>query len=127
MSKAVLAARGVLGLIFVVFGLNGFFNFIPVPPMPEEAGMFLGSLAASGYMFPLIKSIEVLTGAMILVGFQLPFALLLLAPIAVNILLFHAAYTGMGPQSIGMPVVIVGLMVFLARAHWRHYAGIFKA
>ena len=123
-SKSVLAARFVLGMIFVVFGLNGFLQFLPMPPLPEAAGQFMGALAASGYMFPMIKSIEIVAGAMILAGVQLPLALLLLAPIVVNIFAFHWFLTG--PSSVGMAVVIVLLMAFLAKQHWSNFGPIFK-
>jgi putative oxidoreductase len=88
-KKIALGARLLLGLIFVVFGLNFFLHFIPVPPPNEAAGSFLGALFATGYMFPLIKVIEIVTGALLLAGFFVPLALLLLAPIVVNIALVH--------------------------------------
>ena len=121
---AVIGARVILGLIFAVFGLNGFFQFMPMPPMPGPAGAFAGALAASGYFFPFMKSIEVITGVMILTGIQLPFALILLAPIAINIFLFHLFLVG--PGTIGMAVVILALMLFLAWNFRSHYAAIFK-
>ena len=62
-SKLALVARIILGLIFFIFGLNGFFHFIPVPPMPEAAGAFMGALAKTGYMIPLIKIFEILADA----------------------------------------------------------------
>jgi uncharacterized membrane protein YphA (DoxX/SURF4 family) len=88
-SKAQTAARIVLGGGFVVFGLNGFLNFMPMPPHPGPAGEFLGALGASGYMFPLIKGIELVTGLLLLAGRYVPLALTLLAPVMVNILAFH--------------------------------------
>ncbi len=123
-EKSVLAARIVLGLIFTVFGLNGFLNFLPMPPMPGAAGAFAGAMAATGYLFPFIKSVEVITGLMILTGIQLPFALILLAPVAINIFLFHLILVG--PSTIGMAVVILALMIFLAYKNKENYRGIFK-
>lgn len=123
MNKAQLVARILLGLIFTVFGLNGFLNFLPMPPMPEAAGAFAGALAATGYMFPLIKGIEVITGLMLLAGFQVPFALLLLAPIVVNILAFHVILTGVANS--GMAIFIALLIAFLAKTYWSNYKGIF--
>ncbi len=123
MNKAQLVARILLGLIFTVFGLNGFLNFLPMPPLPDAAGAFAGALAATGYMFPLIKGIEVVTGIMLLVGFQVPFALLLLAPIAVNILAFHVVLTGLANS--GLTIFIALLIAFLAKTYWAHYRNIF--
>ena len=62
MQKAVLGARIVLGLIFFVFGLNYFGKFLPLPELSEPAGAFMGALAASGYMFPLVKITEIVGG-----------------------------------------------------------------
>jgi uncharacterized membrane protein YphA (DoxX/SURF4 family) len=82
-------ARITLGLVFVVFGLNGFLGFLPPPPLPEQAGSFLGALAATGYMFPLIKATEVVAGLLLLSNRWVALALVLLAPIVVNIVAFH--------------------------------------
>ena len=59
-------ARVVLGLVFFVFGLNGFLHFLPQPPHEGVSATFLGGLAASGYFFPLLKGTEVITGALLL-------------------------------------------------------------
>ena len=84
-----LVARSALGLTFLVFGLNGFFQFLPMPPHDGAAGAFLGALAATGYVFPLLKGVEVLAGALLLSGRLVPLALTLLAPVIVNIAAFH--------------------------------------
>ena len=55
MDKAVLIARILLGLVFALFGLNGFVQFLPPPEVNEAAGKFMGALQETGYMFPLIK------------------------------------------------------------------------
>ncbi len=122
-AKVVLAARILLGLIFFVFGLNGFLQFLPQPPMPEAAGAFAGALAATGYMFPLIKGIEVICGALLLAGQFVPLALVLLAPIIVNIVLFHAV---LAPEGVVMTIVILALELVLARANWSAYAPLLK-
>ena len=105
--------RIALGLMFVVFGLNGFLQFMPQPPVPEPAGAFLGALAATGYMFPLIKAVEIVAGALLLSRTAIPFALVLLAPIIVNIALFH---TVLAP-SYGMAIVLVAAQSYLAWIH----------
>src|SRR5713226_1475649 len=89
MRIAMIIARTLLGLIFFVFGLSGFLHFIPNPPPPPPAGQFFGALAATGYMIPLIFTAQVLGGALLLLGLAVPFALIILAPVIVNILLFH--------------------------------------
>lgn len=103
-------ARALLGLVFFVFGLNGFFGFLPQPPPPESAAAFLGGLAASGYMFPLIKGTEVAAGALLLVNRYVPLALTVLAPVIVNIVAFHTLLAPMTP----IALLVLALEVYLA-------------
>lgn len=105
------AARLVLGAIFTIFGLNGFFNFMSTPEMPEAAGAFLGALAASGYMFPMIKIVEIVGGVMLLLGRYVPLALVLLAPGIVNITLFHVF---LAPGGLILAAVLLALELYLA-------------
>ena len=86
-------ARVLMGLFFFVFGLNGFLHFLPQPPLEGPAGAFAGALAATGYMFPLIKGTEVVAGALLLSNRFVPLALVLLAPVVVNIAAFHTFLT----------------------------------
>jgi hypothetical protein len=81
--------RYLMGLIFFVFGLNGFLQFIPTPPLPGGAGAFAGALLATGYMFPLLKTVEVVSGALLLGNRFVPLAVAMLAPVTINIFLFH--------------------------------------
>jgi uncharacterized membrane protein YphA (DoxX/SURF4 family) len=107
-----------LGLVFFVFGLNGFFNFIPPPkgPMPEGA-MALGfAMMKSGYLFELIKGTEVLAGALLLGNRFVPLALAIIAPVIVNIFAFHAF---LEPSSMVLPVLLVVVELYLAWSY-RH-------
>ena len=116
------AARILLGLAFTVFGLNGFLHFLPMPPMADgPASSFLGALAATGYMFPVMKAIEVAAGLMLLSGRLVPLALVLLAPILINIALFHFVLT---PGQWGMAVVLLVLEIFLAWAYRDAFRGV---
>ena len=67
-----LVARVLLGLVFTVFGLNGFFGFMSMPPMPDAANDFMGALAQSGYFMPFLKAVETLAGIALLAGFFAP-------------------------------------------------------
>lgn len=111
--------RIALGLVFVVFGANGFLHFLPTPPFPPEAGSFLGALAATGYMFPLIKSVEVVSGLLLLSGRWVALALLLLAPIVVNIVAFHTLLAPFNPI---VAVVLAGEL-YLAWSYRAAYRG----
>ena len=118
------AARVFLGLVFFVFGLNGFLQFIPQPPAPEKAMAFLGALAATGYMFPLIKSVEVIGGALLLSNRFVPLALAILAPNVVNIVLFHAV---LAPGGLPVALFVLGLELFTAWSYRGAYASMLQA
>ncbi len=125
MGKVALIARIILGLIFLVFGLNGFFHFMEMPPMPEEAGAYLGALAATGYFFPVLKIFEILSGALLLTDRCVPLALLFLAPIVLQIFLFHAF---LDPSGLALPIVIVILELYLGLVVYRSsYSGVLCA
>lgn len=112
------SARLFLGLTFSVFGLNGFLHFLPAPEVPVTAGQFLGGLAATGYMFPLIKGVEVAGGVLLLSNRFVPLALTLLAPITVNILLFHAVLA----PGLALPIALITAQLFLAYAYRERFA-----
>ncbi|MEQ1722768.1 MAG: hypothetical protein ABL930_06300 [Pseudobdellovibrio sp.] len=123
-KKIALGARLLLGLLFVVFGVNFFVPFIPVPPPNEAAGSFLGALFATGYMFPIIKVIEIVAGALLLAGFFVPLALLLLAPIIVNIALVHLVLDTSGAP---LTAVILVLTLIVAWDHKNVFSSVLKA
>lgn len=126
MSKLALVARVLMGLIFFVFGLNGFLNFIPMPPLPEQADAFMGALAATGYFFPVLKITEIICGALLLTNFFAPLALVILSPIIIQIVLFHGILTP-GLENLAMPIILVVLSLILA-VSWKHkYAPLLQA
>jgi uncharacterized membrane protein YphA (DoxX/SURF4 family) len=118
------ASRILLGLIFFVFGLNGFLQFLPNPPMPAAAGAFMGALAATGYMFPLIKSLEVIAGLLLLSNRFVPLALAVLAPNVVNIVLFHAV---LAPSGVVIALFVLALELFTAWSYRDAYASMLHA
>ena len=122
MKIATMIARVLLGLIFFVFGLNGFLNFIPAPPMEGDAGTFVNLMVGSGYI-SVIKAIEIVGGAILLVGKKVPIGLSLLGPIIVNIVLFHGFFA---PEGLPMALVITALEVFLIHRYWKSFASIFR-
>ena len=126
MSKLPLVARLLLGLIFTVFGLNGFLNFLPVPEMPEAGSNFIGALVASGYLMTLVKLVEVVGGVLLLIGRFVPLALTVLAPIVVNIFLFHL-FLAPGAAGMAMPVLLLALEIYLAYAYRKSFRGVLDA
>ena len=105
------AARLFLGLVFTVFGLNFFLHFLPTPPEPPQALAFAGALFGSGYLFPLLKSIEVVAGLLLLSGLFVPLALALLAPVIVNIVAFHLV---LAPGGLPIPLAVLAAEIYLA-------------
>src|SRR5580700_1213463 len=89
MKIAVLVARILLGLTFLVFGLNGFLNFLPMAMPPGPAGQYIGVLFMSHYLH-VVFLLEVIGGVLLLSGQFIPLGLVLLGPVLFNILLFHA-------------------------------------
>ena len=124
-NKLYLAARILLGLIYFVFGLNGFLNFIPVPPMEEPVLSFMTALMNTGYFFPVLKGTEVICGAMLLTGIAAPLSLVILAPITIQIFLFHAVMTP-GISNLVMPIVMIVLHLGAAMKYWHLYRGLFS-
>jgi uncharacterized membrane protein YphA (DoxX/SURF4 family) len=118
------AARFLLGLVFFVFGLNGFLQFLPPPPAPDKAMAFLGALVATGYMFPLIKSVEVIGGALLLSNRFVPLALAIVAPNVVNIVLFHSV---LAPGGLPVALYVLGLELFTAWSYRDAYASMLHA
>jgi len=104
-------ARIALGLGFTVFGLNAFLHFMPLPAPPPGAGAFLGALGASGYLFPLLKATEVVSGLLLLSGMFVPLALAVLAPILVNIIGFHLF---LEPSGLPVPLALIAAEIYLA-------------
>jgi uncharacterized membrane protein YphA (DoxX/SURF4 family) len=93
-SISVQTARIVLGLIYFVFGLNFFLQFLTTPPQAGGAAeSFTTGLFLTGYFFPMLKGLEVVLGLALLVGAFVPLTLVILMPISLNILLFHVFLT----------------------------------
>jgi uncharacterized membrane protein YphA (DoxX/SURF4 family) len=122
MFWAVLVARVLVGLPFLVFGLNHFVPFLTMspPPFPENALKFVGALAATPYL-DVVKVLEVVGGALVLSGRLVPLGLVLVTPVAVNIMLFELFLVG-GPA---LGVVLTALCFFLVWAYRSHFAGVF--
>jgi putative oxidoreductase len=126
MKIAVLIARVLLGLIFLVFGLNFFFHFINMaqPVMSLAAAKFQAGLWGSGYFFKYLKVIESVSGLFLLLNRYTALFLVILFPISVNIFLYHAILV---PPGIPLGTVIIVLNLFLAFAYRKYYSGIFTA
>ena len=107
MRIASVIARYLAGVIFLVFGLNGFLNFIPLPPPGGIAGQFMGALYVSHYLW-VIFAFQVIAGVLLLVNRYVPLAVAILAPVLVNILTFHVL---MAPS--GLPLAIFAALLWI--------------
>lgn len=118
MKTVTTIVASLLGLIFVVFGLNFWLQFLPVPPPPEgsPAAAFIGAMYGSGYL-AVVKAIEVLGGIALLVPRFRRLGIILIAAVVFNIVTFHVAFFGWG--SLVDPVVLFSLVatLFLVRMH----------
>ena len=117
-----LTVRLLLGAMFVVSGANKLVPFLPQPVMPPTAMPFIGGLLAAGYMFPLLGSIEVIAGALLIAGRFVPLALTVLAPIIVNIALFHVLLA----PGIGVVVFLLASELYLAWVYRDAFRGLLQ-
>ena len=122
MKIVTLIARLLLGLIFVVFGLNGFLNFLNMGPMPSGlAGQFIGALAQSHYLW-VVAALQVAGGALLLVNRFVPLGLVILGPVIVNIVSYHVF---LNPSGIALAIVVVILWLIVFYGYRQYFSGIF--
>jgi putative oxidoreductase len=121
-SQFTMLVRITLGILLVVFGSNMFLHFIPLPPPTGKAADFMNSLGATGYIFPIVGFLEVIIGIMLLLKKWIAFGLILLAPISVNILLFHLFLDIPGVVAALLVVVLNAIMIY---KHWKQYIPLF--
>ena len=122
MKIALLLARILLGLIFLVFGANLIHPFLPMPPPPPGfQGQFMIVMFGSHYII-FVGIVQVVGGLLLLFNRFVPLALVLLGPVIVNILLFH---TLMAPSGLPLAIIVLILWAVLAWKARRNFAGIF--
>ena len=118
MRMVTLIARLLLGILFVVFGLNGFLNFINMGPLPSGlAGQFILALVLSHY-FWVVAALQVIAGVLLLVNRYVPLALVLLGPVIVNILLYHIF---LNPAGMGMAIAVTVLWFIVFYDRRQHF------
>ena len=122
MRIASVIARYLAGAIFLVMGLNGFLNFIPLPPPGGIAGQFMGTLYASHYLW-VIFAFQVIAGALLLANRYVPLAVAILAPVIVNILTFHAL---MDPSGLPLALFVAVLWALIFVGVRPAFVGLFQ-
>jgi uncharacterized membrane protein YphA (DoxX/SURF4 family) len=123
MKVIIISLRIILGLIFTAFSLAYFFNLMPQQPMRGATEVFLSGIVASGYIMPLVKSLELVCGIALLSGKLVSLALIVIFPIVLNIFLFHAF---LEPGGMIMSIVLLAGNLFLAYAYRDQYQGFLK-
>ena len=119
MKILTIIARSLLGLTFVVFGLNAYLHFIPMSPPQGLAGDFMKALFVSHYFY-VVAVLQIAGGAICLLGRFVPLGLTLLGPVIVNILLFHVF---LDPSGLPLAVVVSAVALFLLWTNRRAFAG----
>ena len=109
-ERVVKIIRVLLALILIIFGLNKFLNFMPLPPMPEAAQAFMGALIETGYLMVIVAIVEIIAGIFLLINRYSAFMLILIFPILLNALLFHLFLYLKG---IGGALLTISLTIFL--------------
>lgn len=123
MNKVNTVARYVLGLAMLVFGANKFFHFMPNPELSEAASSFMGTLAGSGYIFQILGVAYIIAGLCLVLNKAVPFALLVLVPVSINIVAFHLTFA---PETILFGAIVAILNVFLIYANWDRFKSLFE-
>ena len=122
MKITAVIARFLLGLIFLVFGLNGFLHFIPSPPLSGVAGQFVGALFVSNYLV-VVFLLQIVSAILLLINRYVPLALTVLAPIIVNILLIH---TLMAPNGLPLAIIVTVLWILVFLSVRSAFAGLLQ-
>src|SRR4029079_4988511 len=123
MRTATTISRVLLGFIYLVFGLDYFFHFIPFEPNHRgKVAAFKAALVSVGYFYPMIKSIQIVGGLSLLINQYAPFFAVVLFPISLNVLLYH---TILVPSGWLMGVLLIVPNLFLGYAYRKYYHGMF--
>lgn len=118
-SKFTQILRILLGLILITFGVNKIYSFIPLPQPPPQAADFMASLADTGYILTFVALFEIVIGFMLLFRMWVPFVLLLLVPLSLNILLFHLFLDIPAMGTALLVVILNGILLYKHRQKYR--------
>jgi len=118
MRIAVNIVRVFLGLLFLASSVTYFLDLVPAPEMEGDILTFNEGLMASRYLFPLVKTVELVVAIAFLSGRFVPLAVVLLFPVTVNIFLVHLF---LDPGGLPLAIVVLTSHLFLAFACWAHF------
>ncbi|MDH5717595.1 MAG: hypothetical protein OEZ22_08140 [Spirochaetia bacterium] len=121
MKNAITIVQVLLGAMMFVFGINYYLKLLPSPPASIQAKALLTAMSMSGYLMDFIKITETVCGALLLTRKFVPLALIILAPVVLNILMIHLF---LNPSGIPMGLIITGMEGFLLWVYRDYYKGI---
>jgi hypothetical protein len=124
MEKLTIGIRTTLGLIFIIMGLNGFFHFMSFDMSTSSGKAFINALNEAHFFWPLEKTIEVVSGLLLLFNKWTALAVEMLAPIIINIMLFHIF---LEPEGLALAILVFILEAFLIKKYWKdHFRHLFE-
>jgi putative oxidoreductase len=123
MKTTVLVSRILLGVIYLIFGLDYFLHFIPYQPLHTgKTGAFIAGLKGIGYFYPMLKVIQIVGGLSLMFNRYPAFSAVVLFPISLNVLLFH---TILVPSGWLMGVTLIVPNLLLGYGYRKYYSGMF--
>lgn len=124
MKIAVIIVRVLMGLLFLFASIVVLFNIFPQPELTGNVKTFMDGVNATGYLMKLIKITELVCGISFVSGYYVPLAQVVIAPIIVNIFLFHAF---VDPSGLLVAIFLVLANIFLAYANWDKFKPLLEA
>jgi len=122
-AKLSMILRILLGLILVVFGANHIYSFMPAMVLPTPAGNFMMAMMATGYFFKFVGITQLIVGLLLITNKWVPFALIVLASMAINMLFFHLF---LAPAAIGPAAIVSLITILLIYDNWASYKTLFN-
>ena len=124
MKTLTLIIRLLFAIIYLVFGLNGLFNFFPLPESPEKANIFMGALYGTGYLMYIVKITEIAVALLLIFNRFTALALVVIFPITLNIFLFNLF---LAPSGLPIGIFLIAANVFLMIGQLKIYKPMLKA
>lgn len=121
MKITLIVVRVLMGLLFLFSVVGYIFQLMPQPELGQNALLFVTGLGASGYVMPFVKVVELLVAISFLTGRFVALSAVIIFPITINILLFHAV---LAPDSLIVPIFLFAGNLFLAYAYRKNYDGV---
>lgn len=124
MKIAVIVVRVLVGLMFLFASITYFLNLAPPPEFTGNTKTFMDGIAASGYILPVAKIFELLCGLAFVSGRFVALAVVLIFPIALNILFINIIHT---PSGLPIAIPLFAAILFLVFANREKYKALLES